>query len=97
MIRRPPGEWIDARNADNRRPDRSCRQARRHQVDCRARPLCAYHEPIWALSHSATGFAWAEKAAHDPHSRATLFNLVVVPAEPAPDLFGRYASLRYPR
>src|SRR3954466_5108144 len=29
-----------------------------------------------------------QKAAYDPHSRATLFDLAVVPAEPAPDLLG---------
>src|SRR5215212_1681760 len=32
MIRRPPGEWRDARNADNRRPRRPSQQARKRQA-----------------------------------------------------------------
>src|SRR5829696_9152987 len=50
MIRRPPGEWLDARNADNRRPHRPSRRARKRRAAPLARPLCACRVPIWVLS-----------------------------------------------
>src|SRR4051812_3962897 len=47
-IRRPPGEGIDARNVDSRRPGKPSRRVRRLPADPRALQPCACREPIWA-------------------------------------------------
>src|SRR4051794_38597264 len=86
MIKRPPGEWIDARNADNRRLDRPCRRVHKRPAET----LRLYHFPL-AMNPfglyvvQPRALLW-QKAAYDPHSLATLFDLVVMFAEPAPHL-----------
>src|SRR5215211_3691010 len=50
MIRRPSGEQRDARNADNRRPGKLCRRARKRPAVRRALQPCACRGSISVLS-----------------------------------------------
>src|SRR5829696_633836 len=88
MIKRPSGERTDARNADNRRPDRPYPQARRLQATRLARRPCACRVHPLGLDGVEPRTLLRKKAAHDPHSASALLDFSVVSSQPAPDLPG---------
>src|SRR3712207_4110653 len=85
MIGRPPGGWIDARNADSRRLGKPVGEfvgAKQivglYNLALAVNPLGLYGvQPRTLLGR---------QAAYDPHSAAALFDLAVVSSEPASHL-----------